>query len=65
MRLLAPPPPCFESFDDLDGPDIASRSFGEMGTKENGSKRFPRSASGDPSVHSSQSSIPITLGSVG
>jgi len=36
-----------------------------MGAKENGKRRLPKSASGDPRVHSSQSSIPITLGSVG
>lgn len=61
MRLLAPPG--FESR--VDGPEIASRSFVEMGGKEKGRRRFPRSASGDPRVQSSQSRIPITRGSVG
>jgi hypothetical protein len=36
-----------------------------MGAKENGRSRLPRSDSGEPRVHSSQSSMPITLGSVG
>lgn len=65
IKLLAPPgfapegPACF------DGPATASRSFGEIGAKENGKRRLPRSANGEPRVHSSQSSIPITRGSVG
>jgi hypothetical protein len=32
---------------------------------EKGSRRLPRSARGDPRVHSSQSRIPITRASVG
>jgi hypothetical protein len=33
--------------------------------KEKGRRRFPRSARGDPRVHSSQSRMPMTLGWVG
>ena len=66
MRLLAPPgfAPGPDP-DGFEGPDTASRSFGDIGENENGSRRLPRSANGEPRVHSSQSSIPITRGSVG
>lgn len=66
MRLLAPPGFASEPGpDDFEGPETASRSFGDIGENENGKRRLPRSANGEPRVQSSQSSIPITRGSVG
>lgn len=66
IKLLAPPgldgAPLPDGFD---GPVTASRSLGDMGANEKGSNRLPRSASGEPRVHSSQSRIPMTRGSVG
>jgi hypothetical protein len=51
-------------------PDAPPASFSNglvsvIGRMEKGKRTLPRSASGEPSVQSSQSRIPITLGSVG